>query len=134
MRALCSGHRRLKEIFELLSVARYSRTGSATIPKLIVPFQIERGMSHLAVFFSARLAARSVDRSVKSGKWWPERSGADGGPLRVVRDGALGEGRRQCAGRRDRVVELAQRCDVVAARAREPARADVEDLEHPGEV
>src|SRR5439155_1450155 len=42
MRLLCSGQRRLNETLLVLSVARYSRTGIATIPKLITPRQIKR--------------------------------------------------------------------------------------------
>src|SRR5207245_11734166 len=47
MRLLCSGQRRLNDTLLVLSVARYSRTGIATMPKLITPRQIERGIQHL---------------------------------------------------------------------------------------
>src|SRR5258705_13375239 len=46
MRLRCSGQRRLNETLLELSVARYSRTGMATIPKLMTPFQIDRGIVH----------------------------------------------------------------------------------------
>jgi hypothetical protein len=45
MRLRCSGQSRLNETLLELSVARYNRTGMATIPKLITPFQIERGIA-----------------------------------------------------------------------------------------
>jgi hypothetical protein len=35
----------LNETLLELSVARYNRTGMATIPKLMTPFQIERGIA-----------------------------------------------------------------------------------------
>src|SRR5438876_4216242 len=66
MRLRCSGQRRLNETLLELSVARYNRTGMATIPKLMTPFQIDRGMPyHLAGRFSpcARLAARIINGS-----------------------------------------------------------------------
>src|SRR5258708_17479380 len=44
MRVLWSGQRRLKETFEVLSVATYSATGMFTIPNCIEPFQMDRGM------------------------------------------------------------------------------------------
>src|SRR5256885_15003256 len=71
MRDLCSGQRRLNETLLLLSVARYSRTGMATIPKLMTPRQIERGIRHPQplVLFCARLAARSVADRVKRAHW-----------------------------------------------------------------
>src|SRR5947209_18726708 len=47
MRLLCSGQRRLNDTLLVLSVARYSRTGIATMPKLITPRQIERGIPYL---------------------------------------------------------------------------------------
>src|SRR2546427_11669086 len=47
MRLLCSGQRRLNDTLLVPSVARYSRTGIATMPKLITPRQIERGIPHL---------------------------------------------------------------------------------------
>src|SRR6266508_3779698 len=47
MRLLCSGHRRLNETFEVLSVARYRRTGMATIPKLSTPRQMDLGTCRL---------------------------------------------------------------------------------------
>jgi hypothetical protein len=43
---LCSGQSRLNETLLELSVARYKRTGMATIPKLMTPFQIDRGMPY----------------------------------------------------------------------------------------
>src|SRR2546422_10522793 len=46
MRLRCSGHSRLNETLLELSVARYNRTGMATIPKLMTPFQIDRGMPY----------------------------------------------------------------------------------------
>src|SRR2546430_6544987 len=64
MRLRCSGQRRLNETLLELSVARYNRTGMATIPKLMTPFQIDRGMpNHLAgrfPLFARGLAARIV--------------------------------------------------------------------------
>src|SRR5436309_6808488 len=64
MRLRCSGQSRLNETLLALSVARYKRTGMATIPKLMTPFQIDRGMPiHLAgplPFFPRGLAARIV--------------------------------------------------------------------------
>src|SRR2546425_3846193 len=48
MRLLCSGQSRLNDTLLVLSVARYRRTGIATIPKLMTPRQIERGIPHLA--------------------------------------------------------------------------------------
>src|SRR5437588_728887 len=44
MRLRCSGQRRLNDTLLELSVARYRRTGMATIPKLMTPFQIDRGI------------------------------------------------------------------------------------------
>src|SRR5688500_18501501 len=61
MRALCSGHRRLNETLLELSVARYRRTGMATIPKLMTPRQIERGIvatPHLFCFLRAACRAK----------------------------------------------------------------------------
>jgi len=58
MRLLCSGQRRLNETLLELSVARYNRTGMATIPKLMTPFQIDRGMlNHLVGRFPLLRAA-----------------------------------------------------------------------------
>src|SRR5207245_9625868 len=47
MRLRCSGQSRLKDTLLVLSVARYSRTGMATIPKLMTPRQMDRGIPHL---------------------------------------------------------------------------------------
>src|SRR6266568_3224868 len=63
MRLRCSGQKRLNETLLELSVARYKRTGMATIPKLMTPFQIDRGIpNHLVGLFPfcARPAARMV--------------------------------------------------------------------------
>src|SRR4051812_20542243 len=64
MRLRCSGQRRLNETLLELSVARYNRTGMATIPKLMTPFQIDRGIVHHLAgrfpLFARGLAARIV--------------------------------------------------------------------------
>jgi hypothetical protein len=51
----------LNETLLVLSVARYKRTGMATIPKLITPRQIDRGIPTprgRLCFFARGLAAR----------------------------------------------------------------------------
>jgi len=58
MRLLWVGQSRLNDTLLELSVARYKRTGMATIPKLMTPFQIDRGMPiHLAGRFPLLRAA-----------------------------------------------------------------------------
>src|SRR5439155_7508304 len=64
MRLRCSGQSRLNETLLELSVARYNRTGMATIPKLMTPFQIDRGMpNHLGGRFPLLRAACRANRN-----------------------------------------------------------------------
>src|SRR2546428_13891524 len=103
MRLRCSGHSRLNETLLELSVARYNRTGMATIPKLMTPFQIDRGMpNHLAGRFPllraacrangngpvkgvhAGCPARPTRRAGAAVPEWPDRrASARGRPIRL---------------------------------------------------
>src|SRR5437879_9489909 len=102
MRLRCSGQRRLNETLLELSVARYSRTGMATIPKLMTPFQIDRGMPHhlneplspfargyaariVAAFVKgARAASQGVPTTQSEGAapGWPDRHASARAPRR----------------------------------------------------
>src|SRR6266511_3803448 len=109
MRDLCSGQSRLKDTLLELSVARYMRTGMATIPKLITPFQIERGMLAspaaaclcvLARGYAARIVTAPVKRCMgRFSKVWDSVRANWSGILSVTTRGRVTDGRAQaCPG------------------------------------
>src|SRR6266508_4086221 len=109
MRDLCSGQSRLKDTLLELSVARYMRTGMATIPKLITPFQIERGMLAspaaaclcvLARGYAARIVTAPVKRCMgRFSKVWDSVRANWSGILSVTARGKVTDGRAQaCPG------------------------------------
>src|SRR5438093_10872898 len=145
MRLRCSGQSRLNETLLELSVARYSRTGMATIPKLMTPFQIDRGMpNHLGGRFPscARPAARILTASSRKRTRCstappqdepeqPLECGGIAAPV-LANDRAVGRAQHEAEreSRDDRVIERADDRDELGNeidRRSEPQAGDADD-------